>query len=67
MTFYKAAGLTLLTLPTLLYAVESESDSQKQSAGTDDIRLDDQVIVGRAPLLGEASSASESARTAMLK
>ena len=59
MTFYKAAGLTLLTLPTLLYAVESESDSQKQSAGTDDIRLDDQVVVGRAPLLGEASSASE--------
>ena len=57
MTFYKAAGLTLLTLPTLLYAVESGSDSQTQSA--DDIRLDDQVVVGRAPLLGEASSASE--------
>ncbi|MED5440844.1 MAG: TonB-dependent receptor [Pseudomonadota bacterium] len=57
MTFYKAAGLTLLTLPTLLYAVESGSDSQTLSA--DDIRLDDQVVVGRAPLLGEASSASE--------
>ncbi len=57
MTFYKAAGLTLLTLPTLLYAVESGLDSQTQSA--DDIRLDDQVVVGRAPLLGEASSASE--------